>query len=366
MFHRIQRLTVLLLYMGILSVWCLVAIFNQVLVLLIHPHLFQNRASSSNLNRINLEDKSYSIDSEVHHGRNWDKKKSQELPITTMYDTDIIYSRDWWEKPVVIEEYKLIFFTIPKVACTEWKLLFHRMMGYPFKLPQRGEIYRIQDPKHNKLKTLDQYPLWQAQNMMNDPNYTKSIFVREPKERILSAFLNKFVQDKEYFRSKCCNIHVMPKKEHRDECNDKMNKKDFTYFLAKTQHCHDPHWEPQTRVIDSKWWPKISFVGYMNNLEKDAKRLLQSLISRWDNVTAWDKVGKDGWGDNGNSSFMHRNQARHAQSARSLLLKYYTPALEKFVEDKWNVDWNSNYFHFEKIALFGNQFDDSPNERRVR
>ena len=30
--------------------------------------------------------------------------------------SDSIYGRDWWEKPVVIEEYNLIFFSIPKVS----------------------------------------------------------------------------------------------------------------------------------------------------------------------------------------------------------------------------------------------------------
>ena len=40
--------------------------------------------------------------------------------------SDSIYSRDRWEKPVVVEEYNLIFFTIPNVACTEFKLLFHQ------------------------------------------------------------------------------------------------------------------------------------------------------------------------------------------------------------------------------------------------
>lgn len=340
---------VIVLCMSILSVFT-ITIFNT-FSLLAGPNLSQIRVVFSKTNTINLKEIN-TINDNFRNTRNQDKKTSHDVAITMMDDTDAIYSREWWEKPVVIEEYKLIFFTIPKVACTEWKLLFHRMMGHSFNLPGKGDIYKIQDPKYNKLKTLDNYPLWRAQNMMNDPDYIKSIFVREPKERILSAFLNKFVQDKDYFRTKCCNIYAMPNKEDRDECDEKMNQKDFSYFLTKTQHCFDPHWEAQSQVIDSKWWPKVSFVGYMNNLEQDAKQLLSSLISSQDNRTAWDKVGKDGWGQNGTSSFMKKNQAKHAQSARSRLLKYYTPRLEKFVEDKWKADWNCDYFHFEKKSLF--------------
>jgi vacuolar-type H+-ATPase subunit H len=43
---------------------------------------------------------------------------------------DFIYRRgDWDGSPVVLEEYKLIFFTSAKVECTVWKQLFRRIMG---------------------------------------------------------------------------------------------------------------------------------------------------------------------------------------------------------------------------------------------
>jgi hypothetical protein len=43
---------------------------------------------------------------------------------------DFIYQKnDWDGAPVVIEEFRLLFFTSAKVACTTWKQLFRRMMG---------------------------------------------------------------------------------------------------------------------------------------------------------------------------------------------------------------------------------------------
>jgi len=106
--------------------------------------------------------------------------------VVQLRSSDSIYGRDWWEKPVVIEEYNLIFFTIPKVACTEFKLLFHRMTGLTYDLPANGQVHTIQNPNENMLKTLDDYPLWKAQEMMNNPEWTKAVFLREPKERVLS------------------------------------------------------------------------------------------------------------------------------------------------------------------------------------
>ena len=35
---------------------------------------------------------------------------------TVLLSSDVIYGRDWWEKPVVIEEFKFVFFPFPKVS----------------------------------------------------------------------------------------------------------------------------------------------------------------------------------------------------------------------------------------------------------
>jgi hypothetical protein len=44
--------------------------------------------------------------------------------------SDIIMSKPLHTNPIVVEEYKLIFFPVPKVGCSEWKLLLRRMMGF--------------------------------------------------------------------------------------------------------------------------------------------------------------------------------------------------------------------------------------------
>lgn len=50
------------------------------------------------------------------------KMRFQRSPIVSL--NDYIYKKDldvWDGAPVVVEEYKLLFFTVPKVACTTWK-----------------------------------------------------------------------------------------------------------------------------------------------------------------------------------------------------------------------------------------------------
>ena len=102
---------------------------------------------------------------------------------------------------LVIPEYKLLFFTIPKVACSEWKRMFMRMTNNPRWCETQG--LNAHDPKVHKIKYLAEYPLEIATAMMTSPAWTRAVFVREPMERVLSSFLDKAVKE-DYFVRKCC------------------------------------------------------------------------------------------------------------------------------------------------------------------
>ena len=77
----------------------------------------------------------------------------------------------------------------------------------------------------------------------------------------------------------------------------------------------DAYWESQVHTIDNIWWPKINFMGYMGSLQEDTKTLLTSLTSNKDNMSAWEKVGKEGWvsSDGIKGGLMEANRAGHAQ-----------------------------------------------------
>jgi len=265
--------------------------------------------------------------------------------------SDAILHSTAWGHPIVLEEYNLIFFTIPKVACSEWKRLFRRMMGY------KDTKYDIHDPSKNGLKYIYHYNAKQIQEMMTSNEWTRAVFVREPKERVLSGFLDKFVTHPNYFRRRCCSKRTP---EILKECKLKQSEGDFDYFLQRTKDCHDEHWNPQSKKIDEKWWPTINFVGYMVGddsqlIEKYAKNLLESMISKKDGLSAWEKYGVSGWGLNKTQCFLQSNNANHATDAHDKLRKYYTKCNEQFVERRWRAEWESPFLHFTEFSLYPEQ-----------
>jgi hypothetical protein len=273
--------------------------------------------------------------------------------------TDLIYKTARWGNPIVIKEYKLLFFTIPKVACTEWKLLFRRMLGLP-EWPDDVPLIELHDPTKNQLPYLSNFTLKEAQEMLTSDEWTRAVFVREPKERVLSAFLNKFVEEPIFFIGKCCRIRNNLDHE-RKICLQKPTEGDFIYFLNRTLDCRNPHWTPQVEAVDKKWWGQMTFVGYMNQVAEDAERLLKSIHSSDRGTSAWDDFGKTGWGIDGNTAFMVRDTAHHVTNAHDKLKKYYTPCTEQFVEKHWKIEWNHDIIHFDMFHLFDE--DDYRNDK---
>jgi len=310
-------------------------------------------------------------------------EKQSKSPITPLTKDDLIYE-NMFRTPIVIPEYKLIFFPMPKVACTQFKLMMRQLMHNPFpdyllKYDHLNNHY-LHNPEENNLTTLRDFSVEEAEEMMNSPDWTRTVFLREPKERILSAFLDKFVHyGWEHFTKSCC--HRLPSKERREECLSHIFKsksfcdslssteqegcfatvantteiiKEFPYFLNMTQQCSNAHWLPQYSMVDTKWWPKMNYVGYMHTMEKDAQVLLQGLKSTTDGVSAWDKYGKTGWGENKTESFlMEKNKISSQESTiHNRLRRYYSVEDEKFVEEHWAIEWNQTYFQFDRIDLY--------------
>ena len=153
--------------------------------------------------------------------------------------------------PIVDEEHKLLFFSTPKVACTTFKFLFRRIAGVQDWDTQGGGDAKNNlphNPKYNNLKYLWDYPIEEANEMMTNPAWTKAMFVRDPKTRFLSAFLDKAVGNYGSFVTEFCCFGAT--QCHADH-NNKNNLPKSVIGAIKT--CQVESWDSRRSQIVPKW-----------------------------------------------------------------------------------------------------------------
>ena len=246
---------------------------------------------------------------------------------------DYIYKRGAWDgAPIVVEKYKLIFFTTPKVGCTVFKQLFRRMAGLKdWKKDVDPGIPH--DPKFNGLSYLYNYNVNDATEMLKSDEWTRAIFVRDPKERLLSAYLDKAVRnDGEYVARHCCT-----------ECGLKSSK--LQGFLSVIQHCLDPHWMPQSNRMEKKFWTTVNFVGHIETAADDAKELLQQ-------IGAWKGFGDTGWGISGKESiFQSLSMVKHSTQADTHLKEYFDTKTETLANEYYKDDYDRFGFENRNILV---------------
>jgi Sulfotransferase family len=264
----------------------------------------------------------------------------------SLHPEDFIYRSGSWDgAPIVLEEYKLIFFTVAKVGCTVWKQLFRRMMGYS---NWKSWNWKTHDPSINGLIYLYHYSLDEANYMLQSTEWTKAIFVRDPPTRILSAYLDKGRRHNgSYVQHHCCPSQNTTCGWRASQSFESFLQTILVEYSNQTQCIRDPHWMRMTdRLPHSllQWLESTEnyalkqqqlqhindlrptttwFVGHMETLADDARRLLQK-------VGAWEEYGASGWsrskGENRSTTsdeIFQSNSATHATDASQLLSSHY-------------------------------------------
>lgn len=270
-----------------------------------------------------------------------------------LYKTDIIYDNSRGTVPYVNEEYKVIFFHVAKAASSEWIRFFTRLQGNQAWCGPQVHVDEV-----NQVKKLSDYSTKRAEHMMTDPTWTKAIFVRNPKTRVLSGFLDKAISHSQVFAGKYCKAYENNGGDLK-YCQEHHEEFDFFVHNITTLSSENVHWRPIYTRVDEKWWPYMTYIANMENLSEDATNFLTSIKSKVDGVSAWDRIGKSGWSDNerdcntmGTRAFLEKKDTKHKTNAEDKLREYYTPELEKAVEKQYWEDYNNPYFKFSPMKLY--------------
>jgi hypothetical protein len=225
---------------------------------------------------------------------------------------DYIYSKqDFDSSPIVIESHKLIFFTVTGVGDVTWRCLFRRMLGYA--------DWRNTTSQFEGLRYLYDYNVSRATEMMTSPDYTRAMFVRDPKVRLLSNFLEYVRRDKvQSIRWLCCGGH--------GGCAN--NFMDFPTFVDSIATCDEPYWRPQGRRMEPKYYPLLTIIGHYSRMKGDAQRLLHR-------IGAWEDYGRSGWGPSGEEPIF-RNVS---EISKRRFLKYFPPDIAFRTQKRFVADY---------------------------
>lgn len=227
--------------------------------------------------------------------------------------------------------HRFIFFTIPKVACTQWIQLFRLLQG--------SADWRDSPHFQPGRPFLSHFPVEECDKILSDSGWVKAAFFRDPVERLVSAYLDKFVYRKSYL------IKQIGFEDHTPSFEE------FLSFIldpnqdpAQPQGLHtgtNPHWRPQSLVgnID-RFADCLDFVGQFDRLHEDASALLRRL-------DLWDEYGTTGWGPNGTTAMFEVNDAVNKTGARVQIERYLSSQQLERVRQAYHQD----YAMFERLGL---------------
>ena len=174
---------------------------------------------------------------------------------------------------------------------------------------------------------------------MTSPDWTRAIFLRDPMERFVSAYLNKAHSTEKYFQKTCCRRNAA--------CLARSKQSAEAAFPIMKQ-CRDFHWTPQSHRISRKYLQQVNFIGRMETMQQDTERLLRR-------IGAWEQYGTHSTSTMTTtrnathaSNFTQPRHAgqHHSTGASSKLAQHITPKLYQQLLEYYRVDYENPYFNF--------------------
>ena len=187
----------------------------------------------------------------------------------------------------VNDKYKFIYCEVPKVACTNWKRIMLILTG---KMNTTNPSDLKPSLVHTSyatsyLRTLNSYSSAEIQYRVR--NYYKVMFVRDPLERILSAYKNKFKPGNNAYFNNNYGRHII--KQHRVNAtkaalrdgNDVTFNEFLNYLVDPRSQQLDIHWQ-EFHKLCRPCSVQYDYIGKYETLEQDGNRILEKLnVYRW-------------------------------------------------------------------------------------
>lgn len=201
-------------------------------------------------------------------------------PNLTNTESDLS-SQSWTFSYLYCPYYHFVYAPVPKVACSSLKKLLLKLLGDlapglpDFKSNKEDEVHF-----HlflDNLLSLARFQLHEANEILLSPDIFKFTFVRNPFNRIASAYLNKFVTERANTNQW---IHTKPvfesvHGEQTDLLKDSISFRQFISYLCAARDADlDKHWAPMHQIVKV---PLMNFIGRLETMEEDYAQLRRRL-----------------------------------------------------------------------------------------
>lgn len=188
------------------------------------------------------------------------KKKNKQLP------------KESFHHVIVSDKYKLLYCYIPKVACTQWKKIFLILHDRT-----QGIQYNEHEKYHEKWRfnILSQYSEGAIRKRLR--HYYKFLFVREPFERLLSGFEDKFVSNIWNWAQTprhTSEILSRYRKEYPNTTDEITLTKFIYYVLSLRDESRNEHWQSYGSLCHP-CAVDYDFIGHFENLQQEAPYVLR-------------------------------------------------------------------------------------------
>jgi tetratricopeptide (TPR) repeat protein len=237
---------------------------------------------------------------------------------------------------LINHQYRFIYCPIYKVACSSFKKLILKL-NEPEKFQEimsglSGFQFHIYI---DRAYSLFRYTAEEASQIWQDEQYFKFVFVRNPWNRLVSAYLNKFMQTS----PKPFTLEVIQSVYERQNLTPDYERsitfKQFINYLVVTEdELLNGHWKPQYLFLGNN---KFDFIGKFETLTQDFQYIKQKLNLELDLEWA-NKTEKTE-----NINVLENYADYYPDSLRQLkqmpnYKSFYTPDLVELVRERYRND----------------------------
>ncbi|XP_056596245.1 carbohydrate sulfotransferase 8-like isoform X2 [Triplophysa dalaica] len=176
----------------------------------------------------------------------------------------------------VEDTHKLLYCEVPKAGCSNWKRVLMVLKGLA---PSTEKIQHDEVHKGNHLKRLDSFDHISIIHRLK--TYTKVIFPREPFERLVSAFRDKFENPESYYHPVFGKPIISRYRRNATQValstGAGVTFKEFIQYLLDVHRPvgMDIHWMPVAQLC-SPCLLDYDFIGKFETMDEEANFLLRS------------------------------------------------------------------------------------------